>query len=71
MVFSDLSGLTEGEMFTLMQRKSTLRSLHDAWTPGKFVLAFNGVLSNTSHLVLHCDRCCGVESLVKDTLFDC
>ena len=49
---------------------STLRSLHDAWTPGKFVLAFNGVLSNTSHLVLRCD-CCGVESLVKDTPFDC
>lgn len=24
------------------------RSLHDAWAPGKFVLAFNGVLSNTS-----------------------
>lgn len=39
---------------------STLRSLHDAWTPGKFVLAFNGVLSNTSHLVLRCDCCCGV-----------
>ena len=26
------------------------RSLHDAWVPGKFVLAFNGVLSNTSPL---------------------
>lgn len=44
---------------------STLRSLHDAWTPGKFVLAFNGVLSNTSHLVLRCDRCRGVERLFK------
>ncbi|CAK9074461.1 unnamed protein product [Durusdinium trenchii] len=27
---------------------ATAQSLHDAWAPGKFVLAFNGVLSNTS-----------------------
>ncbi|CAJ1461377.1 unnamed protein product, partial [Effrenium voratum] len=27
---------------------ATAQSLHDAWQPGKFVLAFNGVLSNTS-----------------------
>ena len=59
LVFSDLSGLTWGNVH-LDAATTTLRSLHDAWTPGKFVLAFNGVLSNTSHLVLRCDRCCGV-----------
>eukprot|EP00435_Cladocopium_sp_Y103_P000567 s3160_g1.t1 len=31
---------------------ATAQSLHDAWVPGKFVLAFNGVLSNTSPKVV-------------------
>ena len=46
--------LVNQSCFTAIQLRSqrflSFRSLHDAWVPGKFVLAFNGVLSNTSAL---------------------
>eukprot|EP00933_Yihiella_yeosuensis_P024820 TRINITY_DN19245_c0_g1_i1.p1 TRINITY_DN19245_c0_g1~~TRINITY_DN19245_c0_g1_i1.p1 ORF type:complete len:326 (-),score=37.94 TRINITY_DN19245_c0_g1_i1:14-991(-) len=50
----DLDGIYPSEVRIMPQwefnsyHPATAQSLHDSWIPGKFALAFNGVLSNTS-----------------------